>query len=157
MKKAVYLLGVLILLSGMLGCSNDSGSEAPDSMPDPDDPPANLEITFLASLDGASVNPPTGSSASGTATLTFDTSEKTFTITVIHSGLDPNNGHIHRGAVGESGGVVFPFSNFESPIEDSGGPLDTAQESDLNANLYYVNLHSTSFPDGEIRGQLIKQ
>lgn len=141
----------------MVSCSSDSSSPEPNSLPDPNNPPANSNTTFLAVLDGASVNPPTGSSANGNATLTFNPTTKTFTINVTHSGVDANNGHIHRGAVGESGGVVFPFSSFDSPIDDSGGPLDTMQEADLDANLYYINIHSPSFPEGEIRGQLIKQ
>jgi hypothetical protein len=33
--------------------------------------------------------------------------------------------------------------------------LTAAQEADLLANNYYVNLHTDAFPAGEIRGQLI--
>jgi hypothetical protein len=32
--------------------------------------------------------------------------------------------------------------------------LNAEQEADLKAGLYYVNLHSATYTDGEIRGQL---
>jgi hypothetical protein len=66
--------------------------------------------------------------------------------------------HIHKGAVGVSGDVIFGFTPpITSPISYTSVALDATQEADLNANLYYVNIHSTAFPAGEIRGQLIKQ
>lgn len=34
--------------------------------------------------------------------------------------------------------------------------LTAAQEADLLAGLWYINLHSTTYPAGEIRGQLIE-
>jgi hypothetical protein len=36
------------------------------------------------------------------------------------------------------------------------GPLTAAQEADLNAGLNYVNVHTSVFPGGEIRGQIIR-
>jgi hypothetical protein len=32
--------------------------------------------------------------------------------------------------------------------------LNAEQVTDLKAGLYYVNLHSATYPNGEIRGQL---
>ena len=66
--------------------------------------------------------------------------------------------HIHKGSVGIAGGVVFPFTApITSPINYTSVALDATQEADLNANMYYVNVHSAANPGGEIRGQLIKQ
>jgi len=145
MKLLIRFLAIAIILSGIVSCDKDD-----DPVPDPN-------VTFLATLNGASEETPTGSTATGTATLTFNTTTKIFTITVTHSIAAPTNGHIHKGAVGVSGAPVFPFTSFTSPITYTSAALDATQEADLNAHLYYVNIHTAAFPAGEIRGQLIKQ
>ena len=115
-------------------------------------------ITFLATLNGASETPVNSSMATGTATLTYNTITKIFYIEVNFSGITATAAHIHKGAVGVAGGVEFAFpSPVTSPIYYTSVALTTAQEADLMANLYYVNIHSAAFPGGEIRGQLIKQ
>jgi hypothetical protein len=114
-------------------------------------------VTFKANLNGVSEVPANTSTATGTATLIFNTTTKIFTITVTHNISAPTNGHIHKGAVGVSGSPVFPFTTYTSPINYTSIALDATQEADLNAGLYYVNIHSAAFTGGEIRGQLIKQ
>ena len=120
--------------------------------------PVDPNVVFKATMIGASEVPPNQSTATGSATLTFNNSTKIFTIIVTYTGLTASAGHIHKEAVGVAGGVVFPFTNpVSSPINYTSVALTAAQEADLNAGLYYANLHSTTFPGGEIRGQLLKQ
>jgi len=146
MKLLTRLLAISIVISGLISCGKD------------DPPPPNPNVTFKATMNGASEAPtPNASTATGTATLVFNTSTKIFTLTVTHTVGAPTNGHIHKAAVGVSGPVIFPFSSFTSPISYTSAALDAAQEADLNAGLYYVNIHTAAFPAGEIRGQLIKQ
>jgi len=145
MKIIIRLLAVSTLLFGISSCDKDE-----DAPPDPN-------VTFQATLTGAQEAPANASTATGSATLTFNTNTKVFTITVTHTIAAPTNGHIHKGAIGVSGGVIFPFASFTSPISYTSPALDATQEADLNANLYYVNIHTAAFPGGEIRGQLIKQ
>jgi hypothetical protein len=145
MKHLIKILAFSILFAGIVSCSNN------------DNPAPNPNVTFKATLNGASEVPANASTATGTATLIFNTTTKIFTITVTHDIAAPTNGHIHKGAVGVSGPPVFPFSSYTSPISYTSIALDATQEADLNAGLYYVNIHSAAFPGGEIRGQLIKQ
>jgi len=144
MKHLIKFLAIIFLLAGMVSCSDNN-------------PAPNPNVTFKATMNGASESTPNASTATGTATLIFNTTTKIFTITVTHTIAAPTNGHIHKGAIGVSGSPVFPFSSYTSPITYTSVALDAAQESDLNAELYYVNIHSSAFPGGEIRGQLLKQ
>ncbi|GIZ08274.1 CHRD domain-containing protein [Flavobacterium sp. UMI-01] len=139
------MIFVLIVLVCFSSCDKD------------DDTTDNNKITFKAVLNGSSEVPSNTSTATGTATLVFDNTTKIFTITVTYTGLTVTNAHIHKGAVGVSGAPVFGFSTFVSPIYYTSIALTTEQEADLKANLYYVNLHSSAYSAGEIRGQLIMQ
>ncbi|MFV8346372.1 CHRD domain-containing protein [Flavobacterium sp. ZB4P13] len=146
MKHLFRFLAIPFFLLGIASCNNS------------DDDPKPSTTTFNATLNGTSEVPSNTSSATGTATLTFNNTTKTFTITVTHSVASATGGHIHVGAAGTAppNNVVFPFTNLTSPITYTSVALTTAQEADLKANLYYVNIHSAAYPGGEIRGQLIK-
>jgi Cu/Zn superoxide dismutase len=143
MKLLVQFSTILFLLFSMVSCDKD------------DDTIANS--TFKATLNGTSEVPSNASSATGTATLTYNPNTKVFTIGVTHNLAAATAGHIHKAAAGSNGDVVFPFTSITSPINFTSVPLSASQEADLNAGLMYVNLHTASFPGGEIRGQLIKQ
>jgi CHRD domain len=146
MKLLIRFLAIAFIVTSVSSCSKSD----PAPVPDPN-------VTFKATLSGASEVPANASAATGTATLTFNTTTKIFSLTVTHSIATATNGHIHKAAAGASGGVIFPFSSFTSPIAYTSVALDATQEADLNANLYYVNIHTAAFPGGEVRGQLIKQ
>lgn len=123
-----------------------------------DDEDEDPIVTYVATLNGAAEVPPNSSTATGNATLEYNTNTKKFTIVVSYTDITATGGHIHKGAVGTSGPVVFPFNSpVTSPVTYTSDVLTAEQLSDLNANLYYVNIHSAAFPGGEIRGQLMKQ
>ena len=146
MKRLITLLAIPIIFSSIVSCDKD------------DDDPVDPNVTFAATLNGASEAPtPNASTATGTATLVYNSTTKIFTITVTHNIAAPTNGHIHKGAVGVGGPPVFPFTTFTSPIVYTSAALDATQEHDLYDGLYYVNIHTAAYPGGEIRGQLIKQ
>ena len=121
-----------------------------------------VDLLFKATLNAASEVPTNSSTATGTATLTYNKDAKVFSVVVTYTGLTPTAGHIHKGAVGVSGGVIYPFTNVGvSPINYTSTTTFTAltadQEADLLGGLNYANLHTTAYPGGEIRGQLVKQ
>ena len=149
MKIISMFLTATISLFALLSC------EKYDDYPYP--PTLNPNIVFKATLSGTQEVPANASTATGEATLVYDSIAKVFTLSVTHTIPNPTNGHIHKAPVGVSGGVIFPFASFTSPISYTSPVLDATQEADLKAHLYYVNIHTAAFPGGEIRGQLIRQ
>lgn len=130
-----------------------------ESSPSSSYPAATPSTTVLykATLTGANETTPNASTATGTGLLTFNTSTKIFSLSVTHTLSTATMGHIHKAAAGTNGPVIFPFTTFTSPFVYTSAALDAAQEADLVAGLYYINLHSAAFASGEIRGNLIKQ
>lgn len=149
MKIITKLLAVSILFSVLSSCEKYDDVPFPYTL--------NPNIVFKATLTGAQEAPANASTATGEALLIYDSVAKVFTLSVTHTVAAPTNGHIHKGVIGVSGPVVFPFSSFTSPISYTSSVLDATQVADLKANLYYVNIHTVAFPGGEIRGQLIRQ
>jgi hypothetical protein len=95
------------------------------------------------------------SKAKGTVTGGFNPTTKILTVTINYSDMTPTAWHIHKGAVGVAGPVVFDLgTSFSSPATLVSPALSADQEADLKAGLYYVNIHSKISPSGEIRGQL---
>ncbi len=126
------------------------------------------KVIFEATLTGAKETTPNASTETGSANLNFNIDTKRFTIVVTSTlGTVDASGkpigrplvaaHIHKGAQGADGPVVFPFSTLTSPITFVSERLTPAQEADLFAGLYYVNLHTAEFGGGEIRGNLVKK
>ena len=148
MKTKLFAFALLSLtIIGIGSCKKDST------------PVATNTVTFKATINGASETPANSSLATGSATFTYNTVTYILSGTVTYAGIVATASHIHKGAVGVAGGVVFPLgsSPYSSPISFTSGALTAAQIADLMAGLYYVNIHSTAFPGGEIRGQLVEQ
>jgi hypothetical protein len=115
-------------------------------------------IVFKAQLSGANEVPPNGSAASGQAEASLDTVTKVLTWTVTYSGLTgPAIGaHLHGpGEHGKNAGIAIPFNFVASPIKGNATLSDT-QTADVVAGRWYVNVHTSAHPGGEIRGQLVK-
>lgn len=144
MVKIIKLLTAALFFTTLLSCHKK------------DEPNKDITI-FKAMLKGASEVPPNPSTATGTSTLTYNSSTKTFTDVTSFSGLTPVAGHIHEGAIGENGPPIFPFTDLSSPITLHSPALTDEQVTALFKDSMYVNLHTKAYPGGEIRGQLIKQ
>lgn len=109
---------------------------------------------FVANLNGAQEVPPNNSSATGTATLLLSPDEKDARLTLNFSGLSSaqTDAHIHGpAAAGVSAPPIFPLAN--GNLDDVVITLTPADVQNLKNGLWYINVHSSNFPGGEIRGQ----
>ena len=111
-------------------------------------------LLFTATLNGAQETPPNNSTATGRATLLLSPDEKTGRVSVTFNSLSSaqTDAHIHGPAApGVSAPPVFPLPLGQ--ISDFQITLTPSQVQDLKNGLLYVNVHSSNFPAGEIRGQ----
>lgn len=103
--------------------------------------------------------PPVSSGASGTARIELNQGQETICWEITGTGLTgtPQAAHIHTGAAGQNGGVVVLFFGSATPLPASGCTsvsADLIKEIRQSPELFYVNVHTQAFPNGEMRGQL---
>ena len=149
---AVALVGALLLtgpaLAARLGAADHGGR------------------LFTTTLSGAEeVDPITGDlgagdpDGSGLATLTVNPGQEEvcYELSVEGITLPAIGAHIHVGAAGENGPVVVRLT-LPDASGVSSGCADVSRELALeiirNPENYYVNVHTSDFPNGAIRGQL---
>ena len=118
-------------------------------------------LIFSAGLDAAQQphELAVASEGRGVAGITLADGRPVVNVTV--NGLTgPITGaHMHEGKAGSSGGVVYPLSDFISGNKITGVLEDfdlsaAGLEKFLNGE-YYINVHTTANPSGEIRGQIM--
>ncbi len=121
-------------------------------------------FVFWANLSGLNEVPSNTSPALGFATGTYDSIANTFSFSWLISdnlvGFPASPGaHIHRAPAGQNGPVVFGFANPDGTWALSGSAtwsnLSQANIDALFAGDLYFNFHTTAFPGGEIRGQIL--
>jgi len=113
-------------------------------------------VNLSATLEGTQEVPPNASPATGTGVIVLDTDANTLSFTVTFSGLTAPQtaAHFHGPAMP---GVNAPV-RFGIPL---GSPsvgvwnLTDADETMVLDGLVYLNVHTTAFPGGEIRGQVV--
>ena len=118
--------------------------------------PANA---FTATLTGAQQTPPTLSTATASGVVLVDPTTRVMKATLVAAGIAGTAAHIHEGAPGVAGPIIFPMA--ESPagsgIWTTQATLTEAQFNVFKAGNYFFNVHSAAFPEGEIRGQIVQQ
>jgi hypothetical protein len=136
---------------------------------DDEDPIEPEQDTFTAALTGAAERPtPVTTTATGTFTATLNPTTKTFSYTLTQTGLTGvTAAHIHGpGTVDQAVGVIVPLTTpTTSPVTGTFGAAQiTAATVSIDSLITlmrtgraYVNVHTTAFPGGNIRGQLVLQ
>jgi hypothetical protein len=126
--------------------------------------PASATLYQLtASLDGAQETPPVATPATGSATVTFDDTTNLLSWTISFSGLlgTMTNAHFHGPApVGVPAGVRvgIPFTaGVQADTLVGSATISNAFATELLGGLWYINIHSSLYPGGEIRGQVVPE
>jgi Ca2+-binding RTX toxin-like protein len=126
---------------------------------------AQGDFVFRTTLTGTAEVPPVDTTAKGTATVVLNSVAKTFDLRMDVTGIDLaelTGSHFHEGAVGVDGPIFIDLGDgskwtttaagIARAITDGEFP-DTKIASALTGQTY-LNVHTTAFPGGEIRGQL---
>ena len=142
MRVSIILIGSILLMALSLGTA----------------PAAYAAIVnFEMSLDVAqatTAQPLASGSGSGTAMLDTDTNLFSWDISYVGLYGIENNAHFHLGAPGVPGGIQLGLPPGSPKIGSA--TVSAGDETDILANLWYVNIHSTNSPGGEIRGQVVQ-
>lgn len=124
-------------------------------------PIAITETNLKATLTAAYEVPPSGSSATGSASFTYNPETHVMQGTVSFSGFNmtdqPVAAYINAGAAGVNGAVLFTVKNttpFTSPFTYASPVWNASQAVMLLAGGTYLNIVSTGNSAGAIRGQI---
>lgn len=112
--------------------------------------------TYNFPLSGLQEVPANASPAVGQGTLIVNPVTFEYSLTVVYSGLTTpiSAAHFHRAAFGVNGPVIINLGPQASPIINN-GTFTASQYADLLDELLYINIHTSTFPGGEIRGQIV--
>ena len=177
---SVALLGAVAVWS----CTGEDGAAGPQGLTGPQGPqrpagpsgpaaPALVE-TFTATLNAASevANPPVQSTGAASAVITFVGGQLLFRVDV-NGTANVTRAHIHGpAAVGVNAGIRVNFYeppsgttplNFTTTATLANGiggvPIGITMDSLLvlmRSGNAYVNIHTSQYPSGELRGQISK-
>jgi hypothetical protein len=122
-------------------------------------------LRFKADMSGGGEAPPNDSTGKAHLEATLDTDSNTLTWTVTYSGLTgaPIGAHFHGPVaymgltaeenapiqVGTPGSLASPFKGSTK--------IDEVQKKDLKDGRWYFNVHTPKFPEGEVRGPVVRQ
>ena len=123
---------------------------------------AGAQATLLtAKLQGAQEVPPTNSTATGSAYALIDKDNDSVFVTGSYAGLTAAStaAHVHHELPGTAGAVIFPVfhSAATSGAVHAMVQVTTAQGDSILAGQSYLNVHTSTNPSGEIRGQLVNE
>lgn len=131
---------------------------------------AQINPAFCADLSGANETDPNDSDATGSALVDATASSVSYSLSASGGTEEFTQAHIHMGAANADGDVMaFLFNagsgNSDATISENGAIVESdllgPASGDMSLFLQYiatgqayVNVHSLTYPAGEIRGQL---
>jgi hypothetical protein len=125
---------------------------------------ARAQTTFTAVLNGAQEVPSRATTATGTGIVVMNAARTQITVSMSFAGLTAplTVSHIHQGAFGANGPVQFDLGplitltngGLNGSVTNAIFTITAAQATAFEANGMYFNVHTSTFPGGEIRGQI---
>ncbi len=138
------------LLVGGCGGSDDGAQSTTTTTRQP--------TVFNVNMTGTEEVPGPGDLAgTGTAQITVDPNGTQICFILTESGIEGvTAAHIHEGKAGVSGPIVVTLTPPTTGSVEDCVDADAAVIKTLSAGTrsYYVNLHTTAFPNGAVRAQL---
>lgn len=180
MRRPLFILALIIGMTGVLVLpvqahdgsddGEDTRNESSENHNDGDDHDGDGDHNFLRRvwLSGRNEVPVGDADGSGWAEVDLRPGTGTVCYRVKVRKLDAvTASHIHVGAAGVNGGIVIDFAilTADKKVWDnsivykdciSGIARSLLTSIKANPTGYYVNVHTTAFPGGAIRGQLRK-
>jgi hypothetical protein len=114
-------------------------------------------VTIDVTAVGAQENPPVVGEGYAIGRFTFDDASRVLTYAVTVNGLSSGlvtAAHIHRGATGVNGPIVYTLSATGFTQIAGSITLTPADVDDLRGGRFYLNVHSVANPGGFARGQI---
>jgi hypothetical protein len=122
--------------------------------------PEDIEVVFV-DLDGAQVVPPVATAATGLAAVTVDMAGGTVVAhTRVTDLLMSTSGGIHQGLAGENGPQLIAFEQDTNDVDHWFAVSEPLNGDGMGAFLddgLYILIASQTQPDGEIRGQIVRE
>lgn len=159
-KAALLARGLYVNVHSMTHASSDVRGQVV---------PPHVAV-FVAPLLGMNENPAVGTTALGNVVLELDATNRVVATGGFKGLSTPLNtalaggAHLHTGAAGVNGPVVFPLATTSTNADlDGVFAFDASNTFTLSAEHvaavqgrgFYVNVHSTAAASGEIRGQVV--
>lgn len=137
----------LLSLTVLASCGGSLNDTSPGAV--------NESLVFSAELNGSQETPPNTSPGAGIGLAIVNARTLNFSASVVSTGVADTVAHIHQAPPGVAGPVVFPLTKEAGrSVWNVQGTLTPAQVATMRAGGFYFNVHSATFPEGEIRGQI---
>ncbi len=153
---------IALLALGMAGCGDEAeeaeetAREVATTVAERAERATRLNATLTGSAEVPGPGDPDGA---GTATVNLDVSKREVCYEVAVQKIDrPVGMHIHEGERGKSGGIVVPLTTPTASETTTTGCMNV--DADLIGRMaatpgnFYVNVHTGTYPQGAVRGQL---
>ncbi len=117
---------------------------------------------YTYSMNGMQETPMVTTSAMGSGIVSIDRDQDNAHYMFVASGLTSAGAHFHKGIMGQSGGVLYDLSSYYMnngafgywKSSDS-SPFTLANSLQFRGDSVYVNIHTSTNANGEIRGQVL--